>query len=90
MSSDVKAAFEANGGLDQYDREGALIDRSSLGSANSVTGLFGIGAIHNNGFIAATGEPSDAIFEERAMFDFNFELAEDAPQNPYRLLVRTQ
>jgi hypothetical protein len=90
MSSYVKSAFEADARFDQYDRKGTLIDGSSLGGANSVTGFFGTGAIHNNGFKTATGKPSDALFEERAMLDVNFEFAEDAPQDAYRLLVRTQ
>jgi hypothetical protein len=47
-----------------------------------------LGAVDDHSFKAMPRDPPDRIIHPLAMYDFDFEIAQDAAQNTYRLFIR--
>jgi hypothetical protein len=90
MGSHVEAAFEADGRFHKHDAQGPLIDRGRFSTTEDVASFFGIHTIDDNGFEALAGDEANGVIAGGAMFDVNFEVAEDPPEDTNCLFVGTQ
>jgi hypothetical protein len=89
MGAHLKAALEAHVIFDEHDREGPLIDRSGLGSAQNIAGFLSIGTVDDDGLETLTGKAANGIFGVGAVIDADFKVAEDTTQNANRPIVGT-
>ena len=90
MGPHFETALESDGRFHQHDREGSLVDGSGFGSSQHAASFLRIRPIYDDRFETLTGDPADGIVCGGAMFDVNFQVAEDPAQHAHRLFVGTQ
>jgi len=90
MRPHFESRLESDRGFDQYDREGALVHGSRFSCTQHAPGFLRVRPVYNDGFETLAGDPADGLVPGRAMFDVNFQVAEDPAQDAHRLFVTTQ
>ncbi len=90
MGAQFEAALESNGSLHQDDRERALVDGSGSGPSQQAARILHIRSIGDDGFEALAGDATNRLVHGGAVFDVNFQVAEDPAQDAHRFFVGTQ
>jgi hypothetical protein len=88
MGTEVEATFESDGGLNERNREGTLVDGRGLNGTKHISGILGFGTINDNDFVALASDPADPLVGVGAVLDSDFEVAQDAAENPHSLVIR--
>src|SRR5208282_413487 len=74
MGPHFETAFESDGGLDQHNRERALVDGSGFGTQQDAAS-FWIRGIYDDGFKTLAGDPTDGLVRGGAVLHANFQVA---------------